>query len=302
MPSLESHTIASQVKLVQSVDDGRAAADPFKLPASLRSQVDLNGAALGATDAAALKTESVRTGKSGEARDVLARILGLLRDGYRGIRGLRSDVIPDWLRMEVFAAYGWTGGLLGTFSHPRILSLARTGVADHSQINPAFRYPDELVAELSKALTLYDGLEADANTGPREAAIQERNLKLKAAETTLSRVRFFYCSASDDTDCTKELSKIGFQPRRARRSPEVVAEEAKKRQERRDERLAKKQQREEDKQTKIANRHNRAAQNALSKVFPAAAAGNVEGGTSPRPSASAPQTPIAAAGDVELSA
>ncbi|MBS0660983.1 MAG: hypothetical protein JSR82_22410 [Verrucomicrobia bacterium] len=34
------------------------------------------------------------------------------------------------------------------------------------------------------------------------------------AQTTLHRVRFFYCSASRDADQTPELARIGYQPRR----------------------------------------------------------------------------------------
>ena len=53
-----------------------------------------------------------------------------------------------------------------------------------------------------------------ATGGTAQAATAARDLALDDLETINDRVRFFYCSASDDEDQTPELAKIGKQPRR----------------------------------------------------------------------------------------
>ena len=52
-----------------------------------------------------------------------------------------------------------------------------------------------------------------ATGGTAETATNLRNLALELQRSANDRVRFFYCSASDDEDQTPELAKIGMQPR-----------------------------------------------------------------------------------------
>jgi len=218
MTSVDSLAAIAQLGLIQAVDDKRDASDPFRLSASLRSQTDADVAALEASDAAVVAAESQRSGKSAAARASLDRIETLVREGYKGIAALRSSVVSEAERREIFAAYGWSRGLLGKFPDTRVLALARLGVLNPDHLPEAFRYAPDLVLELTLALREFDLLEPETTTGAREAAVQGRNAKTKAARQTLAQVRHWYCAASRDTSRTRELAKIGFQPQRKRRS------------------------------------------------------------------------------------
>jgi hypothetical protein len=55
-----------------------------------------------------------------------------------------------------------------------------------------------------------------ADGGPRQAVLAARDAVREALRKSNSRVRFFYCHASDDLDQTPELARIGLQPRRDR--------------------------------------------------------------------------------------
>jgi hypothetical protein len=61
---------------------------------------------------------------------------------------------------------------------------------------------------------VFDQHAGAATGGDRQIATKLRNEALEAARETLAQVRFYYCSASRDTDRTPELATIGFQPRR----------------------------------------------------------------------------------------
>lgn len=217
MATADSLAAISQLGLVQAADDKRSPdGDRMRLPRWLRKQVDDDLAALEESDAATVTSEGERTGRSAAARVELERMEHLLREAYRGIGALRSSVITEAQRREVYATYGWSRGLLGRFPSDRILGLARLGVRDHGNVPKEFRYPADLAEALETALAAYDALEPEASTAVREIKVWDRNLTLKAARQTLSQVRHWYCAASRDTSRTKELSKIGFQPRRKR--------------------------------------------------------------------------------------
>lgn len=53
-----------------------------------------------------------------------------------------------------------------------------------------------------------------ATGGTRAAAISAHDEALDLLKKINDRVRFYYCSASDDEDQTTELAKVGRQPRR----------------------------------------------------------------------------------------
>ncbi len=214
MPSAQSLQTIAQLNLVQFVDDKREPADPFKLPTWLRTQVDADLTALETADSATVVMESQRLGKSGESKAALEDLEGYLREGYRFIAAIRASKISDYERQEVFAAYGWSRGLIGRFNESRIIALARLGVADQEEIAAEFRYPEDLAADLRDALARHDLAEPESLTGGRQQATQTRNEKLEAAKQSRAQARHYYCCASRDLDQTKELSKIGYQPRR----------------------------------------------------------------------------------------
>ena len=78
----------------------------------------------------------------------------------------------------------------------------------------AWKYPADLVADITAQLAIFDANVEDKMLGDRETATKARDTKLALAASSLAQVRFYYCSASRDTDQTPELAKIGWQPRR----------------------------------------------------------------------------------------
>ena len=214
MPNAESLAAISQMLLIQNVDTGRPASDVFKLTPFLRTQTDTDLAALDKADADTALTESDRAGSSATARAALDNLQDHLREGFKVIDAIRATKITDAERLEAFTSYGWAGGKLGRFNDARVLGLARLGVQDHSSLPTERRYPADLVADLKAQLAIFDGNADAATGGERETATKQRNDALDAANTTLAQVRFYYCSASRDTDQTSELTRIGFQTRR----------------------------------------------------------------------------------------
>jgi len=259
--SAESLACGAQLSLIQSVDDRRAPADPFRLSKAIRAQVDADAAALEAVDTLALEAESARSGKSAAARIILDALEQGLRDAHAEITAKRASVISEPERLEVFSAYGWTGGYLGRFDDSRVIGLARLGVRPQENLAPEFRYSEDLVRELKEKLESLDDVLPEATSGKRQVAVQRRKGAMKAAGETLAQVRSWYCAASRQGSKTKELATIGMQPRRGRRSADVVAAEQKLIQARREERIARREQEQAKKQAeqllKAQERHQR---------------------------------------------
>ncbi len=198
--------------LILQFDDTRPVADPFKLPASLRALVLSRRDTLVALDGVAESSDGSKLGASARVRVALDT---LHHDGYNFINGLMSFQITPADKRQLFNTYGWTQGELGEFSDTRILSLARTAITVSPDISdPARRYPPALLDQISAQLAIYSANRPLSETGNRETAVENRNDALDLVEKANSRVRYTYCSASDDLDKTPELAKIGFQPRR----------------------------------------------------------------------------------------
>lgn len=214
MANTESISTISQMHLVKSVDTARVAGDPFKLPVFIRTQHDADLDALESADNSTALTEGDRAGGSAAARDALTQLEGYLREGYNFITAIRASAITDAQRLEVYTEYGWASGLIGKFNDGRVIALSRLAVEAHPGIQPTFCYSADLVTDLTTQLAVFDANAPVATGGQRSAATKLRDAKLDLAETSLAQVRFYYCSASRDTDQTPELAKIGWQPRR----------------------------------------------------------------------------------------
>ena len=81
MPNQVSLEQIELAELAQSVDDGRAAEEPFKLPADLRTLLDTRLADLKTKDAATQLTEGGRATASATLRAALDQ----LRTGKQGV-------------------------------------------------------------------------------------------------------------------------------------------------------------------------------------------------------------------------
>lgn len=223
MPNAESLAAISQGRLIQNVDEKRAADDDYKLPAFLGPDFSAGLTALETADNDTVLTESDRTGGSAAARGAIDAIKDLLRNAHSGIKAIPGTQINAGQRLEVFTAYGWSGGKLGKLGDARVIGLARLGVQKHSEVPAGSQYDAEIVAGLTAQLAIFDANVESAAVGNREAATRKRDTALEAFKVLLARVRFYYCCVSAEADQTPELAKIGFQPRR---DPGTVAKPA----------------------------------------------------------------------------
>lgn len=216
MPNQTSLEQIELAELTQAVDDGRVAADPFKLIAGTRTLLDTRLADLKTKDAATLTSGAGRATASANVRGALDQLRTLLRDGFNFVQGLGSFAISDADRLGVFTAYGWESGLVGDFTDARIESLANQAITATPGIaDPAHRYPAALLTLITTQLGILNANQPLATGGAAQAATDARDDALELLLLMNARVRFFYCNASDDLDQTPELVKIGRQPRRA---------------------------------------------------------------------------------------
>ena len=215
MPTQDSLEQIEIGELIVSEDDVRVAGDAFKLGTALRALVVARLADAKTKDAATFITEGGRAGASLAARTALDTLKGHVRDGYNFVKGLGSYQITAADRLAVLVSYGWESGEVGDFTDARIESLANQAITATPLIaNAAYRYPAALLGLITAQLAIVNANQPTATGGTAETATNLRNIALELLRTANDRVRFFYCSASDDEDQTTELAKIGKQPRR----------------------------------------------------------------------------------------
>lgn len=213
MENQEVQDAIEQGLLIQRVDGERASGDRFKLPAEDKTLFDARLADLMTQNVAVRLSESGRAGDSKARGDAIKALEVLLHDGYNHIKALKSYDITPADRRAVYVAYGWAGGEVGDFDEARILSLSRGANDASTVVDAAYRYPAALLTRLAEQIAIVEGSDL-ANGGDRAKMTETRKTSFEIFEKSLSRVRFYYCSASDDTDQTTELTRIGFQRRR----------------------------------------------------------------------------------------
>jgi hypothetical protein len=216
MPTSESTDLARRLKLVLTIDDKRKADDPLKLFPALRKDVVDDAENLEDADGITGSSEGERTEASGKKRKAYNELERQLRGGHRYIMALDDDAITDEERSGVFEAYLWKGGLIGRFDDARCVALAKQAskVAAEGLVKESWRYPGVRLARIQAQLAIIEDKTDTATGGNRQSANRTRNAAFDLAETTLLRVRFWYCCATRDADKTPELAKIEYQPRR----------------------------------------------------------------------------------------
>ena len=165
---------------------------------------------------------------SAKVRAALDALANHLRNGFNFVRGIGSYAISAPGRLSVFTAYGWEQGEIGNLSDARIEALANQAITATPLISdPALRYlvpstPSPRLRGEGRGegsgfpLAIVNANQSLATGGTAQAATAARDLAQGKLQTMNDRIRFFYCSASDDEDQTPELAKIGKQPRRDR--------------------------------------------------------------------------------------
>lgn len=216
MPTNESTELGRRLKLVLTIDNKRKADDPLRLFPALRKDVVDDLEDLEETDALTGSSEGERTEASGKKRKAYNELERQLRGGHRYLLALDDDAITEEERAGVLEAYLWKGGLIGRFDDARCVALAKQAakVAEEGLVKEAWRYPTVRLARIEAQLSIIEDKTDTATGGERQSANKSRNTAFDLAETTLLRVRFWYCCATRDADKSPELAKIEYQPRR----------------------------------------------------------------------------------------
>ncbi len=202
-------------ELIRQVDNSRAAGAPFKLTPDLRALTEGRLAVAKSKNAATSISAGDAAGASVQVQAAVGKLREALRDGFNHIKGIPSDDISPAQRVQAFTHYGWEGSKLGALtSATRINHLADLAQAGASSVLLMARYPSSVMNKINNWSAVLEANEAMAGGGTRQAAIEARNQSRDDLQKGNMRVRFFYCSQSDDGEKTAELARIGFQPKR----------------------------------------------------------------------------------------
>lgn len=226
MPKQETNTAIELAESIRTVDDARAASDPFKLPPVFRGLLDDRYNQAKQTEEEQQSVSGTRTRSSAQKKQALASLIEDLKAGFNHIKAVPSFSITSEERKAVFTAYGWSGAKQGSFQdQSRVLSLARQALAVTSEIMPArAQYTSELLAHIQAQLDILTDAGPSAGTGARQQATQNRDNATKALYIAIARARFYYCFASDDIDKSPQLARINRQPRRVSGQRRVKSE------------------------------------------------------------------------------
>ena len=204
-------------ELIVQVDNTRGSGAPFKLPGDLRSLIAGRLAFAKSKNAATSVSAGDAAGASVQVQAALDKLREALRDGFNHIKGIPSDDISSAQRVQAFTHYGWEGSKLGALtSATRVNHLTDLAQAGVSSVLAIARYPASVMNKINNWSAVLEANEALAGGGTRQAAIEARNKARDDLRNANMRVRFFYCSQSDEGEKTAELARIGFQPRRER--------------------------------------------------------------------------------------
>jgi hypothetical protein len=228
MPKNDSESLIRMAKIVQTVDDSRAAGERFKLPLFLRNELDERLVVMESVLPTTNREEGKRRGASSSLTAAFKELRLLLREGYQLVKAAPRYKASESQKLATLTAYGWSQGKLGSLiENTRVLSLARLASEESPKVTvDALRYPKELLAEIQAQVAIIESQEADAETGGRQSAIRARNDARKLLGKSLRCVRYYYCCASDEADATPELARIGFQPTHRSGQRKTASEEA----------------------------------------------------------------------------
>ncbi len=204
--------------LILLVDTGRAPDDAFKLPAGLRALLEARLTAAKGKNSAVAMNEGSEAGADIQRAEALRRLAGLLRNGYAYIMSVPEEDLPLADRQRALESYGWENGLLGDLETPaRVESLARQAPVAGAEISiPSIaKYPLALMTRISNWLQVLESTQALSLGGTHQTMVEQRNDARDLLQAATSRVRHFYCSASDDGEYTTQLAVINMQPKRA---------------------------------------------------------------------------------------
>ena len=215
MADQEMLAAISTGELIVQVNDNRSFYDPFRLNQSLNDLITQRTGAAKVANSASLLAAGDRVGAQARVVQARERLAELLRSGYNYLRGLTALDVPPAEVDDALESYGWERGLLGDLGAPAQLeALAAQAASATPALDPAVRYPAALLSRIANWLGILRANKSIAGGGTVSDVINDKDAAREALVAGISRVRFFYSSASDERDQTPELAKIGLQPRR----------------------------------------------------------------------------------------
>lgn len=202
-------------EIIMQVNAARSFYDPFRLNTSLDQLMTARTGTAKVANSAALLAAGDQAGAQDRVVQAREKLAELLRNGFAYLKGLPAQDIPVADVNDALESYGWERGLLGDLVSPlRLESLAEQAASATPALDPAVRYPALLLTRIANWLGILRANKSIAGGGTVQDVIDEKDAAREALVAGISRVRFFYSSASDDRDQTAELAKIGLQPRR----------------------------------------------------------------------------------------
>jgi hypothetical protein len=205
--------------LAIQVDGARAPADPIKFTAIFLALGGSRLAACQSANAAAENAASDATGARVTLESAVTRLGALDRNVFNFIKSVDDETLPPEQKAAVFEAYLFPGGELRDMEdQDRVLQIARKiseiAASPPPSLPVAGLAPAATVTRVNSWLAIYDGNALIANGGDRETLIATRNDKRDDLENWNTRARGYYIAGSDDGEYSKELAKIGLQPKR----------------------------------------------------------------------------------------
>ncbi len=203
-----------KAELILAVDATRLPPSRFKLLLADRTELIARLAASKASNTATLSTGGTQITAQGTMRAGFDLLGARLRDGFNFIKAIPGYEITEPERDGLFTTYGWESGVIGDLPDARVEFLANQAITvTPTVVNPAWRYSDNLLTHITTQLGIVNANQPLVQGGTINASFDLRDLDSAKLKTMNDRVRFFYCSASDEKDQTSELGKIGFAPR-----------------------------------------------------------------------------------------
>lgn len=202
-------------ELIKQVNTERSFYDDFRLNPALDQLIVARTGAAKVANSSLLMAGGDKAGARTSLTEGRGKLGELLRQGHAYLKGLPALDVPQAEVDDALESYGWERGLLGDLESPTRLEMLATQAATATpELDPAARYPAGLLTRIANWLGIVQANTMIAAGGSIENLTAAKDAAREALLAAIGRVRFFYCSASDERDQTPELAKIGLQPRR----------------------------------------------------------------------------------------
>ncbi len=203
-----------KAELILAVDATRPSPSRFKLLATDRAELIVRLASPKSSNTATLSSGGTQITVRRTMRAVFDPLTARLHDGFNFIKAIPGFEITEPERQGLFTTYGWESGVIGELPDARVEFLANQAITVTQTIsNPAWRYADNLLTHITTQLGIVNVNQPLVQGGTVQGVFDQRDLDSAKLKTMNDRVRFFYCSASDEKDQMLELGRIGFTPR-----------------------------------------------------------------------------------------